>query len=233
VSPGRVIYLARHGETAWNREGRWQGHTDIALNDAGRAQARALGQLLRGRDIGRIHTSDLLRARETAEMAAAVLGVADIVIDRALRERSFGIFEGLTRRECEERHPDHWASYRADSTRVPPGAESHQALADRMHDAVMRAVHNRPERGAALPPGAGGGGAARPSAASGVAGWEGEPSALAPSEGPVLIVSHGGSIRALVARATGAMPPPLENVAVFRAVATQQGLTEIVLLPVA
>jgi probable phosphoglycerate mutase len=195
----RVIYLARHGETAWNREGRWQGHTDIALNDAGRAQARSLGELLRGRDITRIHTSDLLRARETAETAAGVLGVSDIVVDRALRERSFGIFEGLTRRECEERHPDHWANYRADSTRVPPGAESQQTLADRMHEAVGRAVASRHERDAS----------------------------------PVLVVSHGGSIRALVARATGTMPPPLENVAVFRAVATELGLTEIVLLPAA
>jgi probable phosphoglycerate mutase len=193
----RPIYLARHGETSWNREGRWQGHTDISLNDEGRAQARTLGELLRGRDIGLIHTSDLARARETAEAVAAVLGVADLVVDRALRERSFGVFEGLTRRECEERHPEHWASYRADPARVPPGAESQQALADRMHDAVRRAA-----------------------AARHVA-----------DDAPVLVVSHGGSIRALIHRVTGTMPPPLENVAVFRAVATDDGLTEIALLP--
>ncbi|HEV3030468.1 MAG TPA: histidine phosphatase family protein, partial [Polyangia bacterium] len=91
----RVVYLARHGETSWNREGRWQGHTDIALNDVGLGQARALGALLRGRDIERIHTSDLARARQTAETAAAMLGVTELVVDPGLRERSFGVFEGL------------------------------------------------------------------------------------------------------------------------------------------
>lgn len=205
----RTVYLARHGETSWNREGRWQGHTDIALNDAGRAQARALGELLRGRDIASIHSSDLLRAKETAQAVAAVLGVADVVVDRALRERSFGIFEGLTRRECELRHPEHWAGYRADPSCVPPGAESQAALADRMHEALMRAVW--PERDAALPRRASTGG-------------------TGPCEGPVLLVSHGGSIRALIARATGTMPPPLENVAVFRASVGESGLIEAELL---
>jgi probable phosphoglycerate mutase len=185
----RVVYLARHGETDWNRDGRWQGHTDIALNDAGREQARALAALLGGRGIGRVHASDLRRAHETAEIVAAALGVAAPVVDRDLRERSFGIFEGLTRDECAARHPEHWAAYRAEVSRVPPGAESHEALARRMHGAVARA--------------AAGGDAV-----------------------PVLVVSHGGSIRALIQRATGVMPPPLANVAVFRAVARDGALAE-------
>lgn len=189
----RIVYLARHGETAWNREGRWQGHTDIALNEVGLAQARALGELLRGRAIARIHTSDLQRARQTAETAAAILGVDEIVVDRALRERSFGIFEGLTRRECEVRHPEHWTSYRANPSQVPPGAESQESLADRMHDAVTRAAAPRDARDLA----------------------------------PLLVVSHGGSIRALLARETGTMPPPVDNIAVFRAVATAGGLENV------
>lgn len=193
---GRLIFLARHGETSWNREGRWQGHTDIELNDAGRAQARALGELLRGHQIGRVHTSDLSRARQTAEAAAAVLGVEDIIVDPALRERSFGIFEGLTRDECAVKHPDLWKNYRADPRAVPPGAETQDQLATRMHEAVFRAVAAR----------------------------------HATDEAPVLIVSHGGSIRALLARVTGTMPPPLENVAVFRAVADDGSLAEISLL---
>jgi probable phosphoglycerate mutase len=193
----RILYLARHGETSWNREGRWQGHTDIALNETGLGQARALGELLRGRDIARIHASDLQRARQTAEAAASILGVAEVVIDAALRERSFGLFEGLTRAECAERHPELWTSYRADPRCVPPGAESQEALATRMHVAVARAVARCHDA----------------------------------DETPVLVVSHGGSIRALLARATGVMPPPLENVAVFRAVATPEGgLSEIELL---
>jgi probable phosphoglycerate mutase len=190
---GRIIYLARHGETSWNREGRWQGHTDVALNEVGLAQARALGELLRGRGIARVHTSDLARARQTAEAAAALLGVSDIVVDRALRERSFGVFEGLTRQECELRHPEHWESYRADPRHVPPGAESQDALADRMLEALARAVARRDEI----------------------------------DDTPVLIVSHGGSIRALVARVTGTMPPPLDNIAVFSAVAAAGGLEDV------
>ena len=118
---GRVLYLARHGETYWNREGRWQGHTDVALNDEGRAQARALGALLRGRDVGRIHSSDLRRAHETATIAAGLLGVDGLVVDRDLRERSFGVFEGLTRDDCAARFPKAWAAYRADASCVPPG----------------------------------------------------------------------------------------------------------------
>jgi probable phosphoglycerate mutase len=192
----RVLYLARHGETSWNREGRWQGHTDIELNDVGHGQARKLGELLRGRDIARIHSSDLARARQTAEAAAAILGITELVIDRELRERSFGIFEGLTRKECEQRHPELWTSYRADPRRVPPGAESQEALADRMHAAMSRALARRDEG----------------------------------DDAAVLVVSHGGSIRALLARVTGEMPPPLENVAVFRVVSTPDGIAEVKLL---
>jgi broad specificity phosphatase PhoE len=196
----RIIYLARHGETSWNREGRWQGHTDIALNEAGLVQARALGEFLRARGIGprigRIYASDLVRARQTAEAAAAILGVTEVVVDAALRERSFGIFEGLTRSECEQRYPDHWRSYRSEPSLVPPGAESQDALAARMQEAVTRAVVRR----------------------------------NAADDGPVLIVSHGGSIRTLIARATGTMPAPLENGAVFSAVVVAGALTEVTCL---
>jgi probable phosphoglycerate mutase len=189
----RIIYLARHGETSWNLEGRWQGHTDIALNEAGLAQARALGEFLRGRGIGRIHASDLARARQTAEAAAASLGVTEIVVDAALRERAFGVFEGLTRSECEQRHPEHWRRYRADPSRVPPGAESQDALAARMQEAIARAVVRR----------------------------------NVADDAPVLIVSHGGSIRTLIARATGTMPPPLENGAVFSAAVVAGALEDV------
>jgi probable phosphoglycerate mutase len=184
-----VVWLARHGETDWNREGRWQGHTDIALNDAGRAQARALATQLRGRGIARIHASDLRRARETAEIVAAALGLGPVVVDPALRERSFGLFEGLTRLECEVNHPEHWALYRSDARQAPPGAEAQDALAARMLRGMARAV--------------------------------------ADGAGDVLVVSHGGSIRALLAHETGVMPPPLDNVAVYRALATAHGLTEV------
>jgi len=84
-----AIFLARHGETEWNRVGRWQGSTDIPLSEVGRDQALALAERLRGRGITEAHASDLSRARETAEIVAAALGVAPVRLDARFRERSF------------------------------------------------------------------------------------------------------------------------------------------------
>jgi probable phosphoglycerate mutase len=128
----RLLFLARHGETDWNRAGRWQGQTDIPLSDAGRAQARALGAGLVGRGIVAVHTSDLQRATETAEIVARTLGVAVFNVDARLRERGFGCFEGLSREECAERHPDAWARYLADRRATPPGGEPQSEVAARV-----------------------------------------------------------------------------------------------------
>jgi broad specificity phosphatase PhoE len=119
----RFLYLARHGETDWNVAGRWQGHTDIPLNETGRAQARALVPVLRAVGVGAAVSSDLSRASETAGIAAAGLGVAVAYSDAGLRERSFGVFEGLTREECAARHPEAWRAW-LEERRTPSGAES-------------------------------------------------------------------------------------------------------------
>lgn len=177
----RVLFLARHGETAWNLEQRWQGQTDVDLNDAGRAQARALAERLAGHRIGCIASSDLSRARETAEIVAQHLGIDDVMLDEGLRERGYGIFEGLTRIECEAQHPEEWARYVADHRHTPARAELDAAVAARMQAAVARA------------------------------------GALAvDGDGAVLVVSHGGSIRALIAAATGWRPPPMGNGDTYR-----------------
>jgi broad specificity phosphatase PhoE len=126
------IFLARHGETEWNRVGRWQGRTDIPLSEVGRAQARELGERLRGRGIVEIHTSDLSRARETAEIVAATLGLARVGVDPRLRERGFGCFEGLTRQECADRHPDAWQRYLVDRRVTPPDAEPQADVVSRV-----------------------------------------------------------------------------------------------------
>lgn len=133
----RFLYLARHGETDWNVAGRWQGHTDVPLNETGRAQARALVPLLRVVGVGAAVSSDLSRARETAGIAAAGLGVAVAYSDTALRERSFGLFEGLTREECAERHPEAWRAW-LEERRAPSGAESQEQVAARVVAAVER-----------------------------------------------------------------------------------------------
>jgi broad specificity phosphatase PhoE len=150
----RTVYLARHGETPWNRAGRWQGHTDVALNDDGRLQAHALGRALLARGIVRAHASDLARARETAEIVATLLGLPAVDAHAGLRERGFGVFEGLTREECEERFPEEWARYRAGDGSSPPGGEPREQVIMRMTASVrevaaaLRAHH--PGDGAAL-----------------------------------------------------------------------------------
>src|SRR4051794_25554723 len=129
----RLVFLARHGETDWNRDGRWQGKTDIPLSDAGRAQARALGATLAGRGIVEIHASDLQRASETAEIVARIAGIAaPLKLDARLRERGFGCFEGFTREECADRHPEAWPRSLADRRATPPGGEPQSEVAARV-----------------------------------------------------------------------------------------------------
>ena len=140
----RLVFLARHGETAWNRAGRWQGKTDIPLSDAGREQARALAAGLVGRGIAEVHASDLQRASETAQIVAGLLGIAAFNVDARLRERGFGCFEGFTREECAERHPDAWARYLADWRATPPGGEPQPEVAARVVGALTEIPRARP-----------------------------------------------------------------------------------------
>ena len=99
------LLLVRHGETDWNRELRIQGSSDTELNERGREQARELASELADVELDAVYSSDLRRARETAEIATAGRGL-DIRLDRDLRERFFGSWEGLTRFEVAERFPD-------------------------------------------------------------------------------------------------------------------------------
>ena len=126
-----LIYLARHGETDWNARGKLQGSTDIPLNEAGRAQAVALGERLRGQPITSVTTSDLARAVETGRIVALALGVTRVHVDADLRERSFGMFEGLTRDECASQHPEAWRAW-VERTIAPQGGEPREAAVLRM-----------------------------------------------------------------------------------------------------
>jgi broad specificity phosphatase PhoE len=100
-----TILLARHGETKWNLEGRWQGWADPPLNDTGRSQARALAEQLRKLPFDAVYSSDLRRAFETAEIVASPHRLT-VVADAGLREIDVGSWSGLTRAELEERFPD-------------------------------------------------------------------------------------------------------------------------------
>lgn len=124
------VLAIRHGETDWNRAKRIQGHTDIGLSELGLGQAHSLGLALREQAVDAVYSSDLLRARQTAQ---AVLDhgpqvKAPLRLEPLLRERSFGIFEGLTWEQIKARWPDQserWRSRDADF-----GAEGGETLGD-------------------------------------------------------------------------------------------------------
>jgi len=117
------LVLIRHGETAWNRDRRMQGQTDTPLSDEGRAQARALGARLASARFAALYSSDLARAMDTARCVADSTG-HDIVADARLRERAFGIFEGLTAAEIAARYPDELERFRSrDPDYVVPSGE--------------------------------------------------------------------------------------------------------------
>jgi broad specificity phosphatase PhoE len=127
-----TLLLVRHGETDWNRDGRWQGHSDTQLNDAGREQAqRVAGEL---GDVDVIYSSDLARARETADIIAAQLGGLKVNVDQRLRERSFGAWEGRTAPEIEADFAEQLARWRAGKGVGADDAEPFDAFGDRVRD---------------------------------------------------------------------------------------------------
>ncbi|WP_242338472.1 MULTISPECIES: histidine phosphatase family protein [Anaeromyxobacter] len=136
----RHLLLVRHGETDWNAAGRWQGQTDVPLNATGRAQALALAARLRAEGVRAIATSDLCRARGTAEIVGEALGLEVAFVDADLRERAYGHWEGLTRCECERRFPEEWARHVSDPRAPPPAGESMDALLARVVPAIGRAA---------------------------------------------------------------------------------------------
>jgi probable phosphoglycerate mutase len=158
-----VFYLIRHGETDWNLSGRWQGHTDVPLNELGRAQARRLAERLR-REPQRpdaIYSSDLLRAWETAEIIGAALGNAPQPLP-ALREIDVGSWSGLNRAQVLERDRD--LIERLESGEDAPRGRTGERFAD---------LYNR------------------------VVGTVDQLAAAHPS-GHLMLVTHGGPVRALL-----------------------------------
>lgn len=134
-----TVLLIRHGQTDWNKTGRWQGHTDIPLNENGRRQARLLAQRLTTWPIRAIYTSDLNRAIQTATPLGAKLGIVPIE-DPALRERNGGFFQGLTGEELQTRFGEEWRRVRQDGF-APPNGESDSEVAKRVEAAFQRIVN--------------------------------------------------------------------------------------------
>lgn len=136
--------FVRHGETPWNAERRLQGHLDIPLNDHGLTQAAAAASGLLGQGIVAIYSSDLGRARQTAAIAAARLGLPVRHLF-ALRERHFGAFQGLTYDEAASVYPDCFRRFQQrDPEHAPAGGESLRQLAQRITQALSAIAEQHP-----------------------------------------------------------------------------------------
>ncbi|MCW2899100.1 MAG: Phosphoglycerate mutase [Streptosporangiaceae bacterium] len=136
----RRLVLWRHGQTAWNLENRFQGKTDIPLDETGVAQAARAARLLSGLKPGAIIASPLQRAAATAGSLAEVTGLP-VDYDPDLMERDGGEWEGLTGDEIRERYPaEH-------STWEPPGGETSEQVAKRVCGAFERALEGLPSDG--------------------------------------------------------------------------------------
>jgi broad specificity phosphatase PhoE len=131
-----TILLARHGETDWNREGRFQGHADPPLNRTGRAQAVDLSVALMAEQLAGVYSSPLRRALETAEVLAASHGLEPVPVDD-LREVDVGSWSGLTRAEVEERFPAQFARW-LDYGHGWEDGETYEEMGRRAVDALLR-----------------------------------------------------------------------------------------------
>jgi broad specificity phosphatase PhoE len=123
-----TLLFVRHGETDWNADGRLQGHTNRPLSDFGRRQARQLAEELDGEKLDALYSSDLARARATAEIVGERLGLA-VALDPDLREKDWGTWEGLTAVERD---------------RVEFVGESTEAHQERMLRALRRISERHP-----------------------------------------------------------------------------------------
>ncbi|MBN1122091.1 MAG: alpha-ribazole phosphatase [Anaerolineae bacterium] len=116
------LLLVRHGQTDWNHQHRYQGQTDIPLNEAGREQAARLAPRMESYSIDTIYASDLERAWETAAIVSRGTGL-EVRPDPRLREMSFGVFEGLSFDEIGEQWPDELSAWITDRSNTPPEGE--------------------------------------------------------------------------------------------------------------
>lgn len=136
-----TILLARHGETDWNREGRFQGWADPPLNATGRAQAVDLSVQLMAEELAAVYSSPLRRAYETAEVVAASRGLEPVTVD-ALREVDVGSWSGLSRAEIEQRFPEQYARW-LDYGQGWEDGETYEQMVDRVVEALQELAEGR------------------------------------------------------------------------------------------
>ena len=134
-----TLLLARHGETDWNRDHLWQGHTGPPLNETGRRQAAELAAQVK--DIDLVYSSDTERAFETAVIVAGRHGL-QVETDPRLREVNFGLWEGLTRAEINERFSGGFSRWLSGESSTPDGGEADEVMAERVL-AALRDIASR------------------------------------------------------------------------------------------
>jgi 2,3-bisphosphoglycerate-dependent phosphoglycerate mutase len=140
------LVLIRHGETDMNRELRFQGQVNVALNAIGREQARRLAARLAYEKAAAVYASDLLRALQTAEPIAAELALAPLA-ERGLREQDFGLVDGMRVDDIQREHPQAWQGWlRFDEDFAMPQGESTRAFHARVIASVQRVVAAHPQQ---------------------------------------------------------------------------------------
>jgi probable phosphoglycerate mutase len=141
MTPTRLI-IVRHGETAWNLEGRYQGHADSSLTETGISQAHLLSERFAREPFSTLYSSDLGRARETAQIIATRTG-RELRLDTRLRERGLGVMQGLRRIEFQQRMPDDYTRFASgDWDYAPAKGESSRLSVQRFIEALTEIATN-------------------------------------------------------------------------------------------
>ncbi len=135
MATGRKVVFWRHGRTEWNAQRRFQGQTDIPLDQVGLDQANEAARLLVGLRPARIISSDLVRASRTAQ-ALSELANVEVETFKGLRETNAGTWEGLTREELLANHGDQLAAWAAGSNLRPGGGETRTEVAQRVIEVI-------------------------------------------------------------------------------------------------
>jgi alpha-ribazole phosphatase len=138
------VYLMRHGEVANGSERRYNGHIDVDITENGVRQMHRLADLLAGKVLSAVYSSDLIRSVKGARIVADKAGISSTSLE-VLRERSVGAWEGLTAEEIKERFPEEYRMWRADLLNYrPPGGECLLDVANRILPAYKRIVGSHP-----------------------------------------------------------------------------------------
>ena len=141
-----VLILIRHGETLWNTQLRMQGSLDSDLTPKGESQIKALGEWMKEVPFDYLYCSDTARAYKTAEAISKFTG-HNLNLDKRLREKNLGVFEGLTSEEARERYPETFQQFKtAGASYVIDQGESTQQLLERSLDAIEEIRDRHPQK---------------------------------------------------------------------------------------